>query len=366
MRKTYKYRLFPTGKQKKALQSFLDACRWVYNKTLEARKKAWEERRESLSLYDTSKLIPQWKEENPNLSNAFSQCLQNAQQRVDLALKAFFRRVKTGEKPGFPRFRGFDRYDSFTFPQFGFEITGNGLKISKIGTVKIKLHRKLLGEIKICTIQKNSTGKWYACFSCEIKPKPLRKVKKVVGIDMGLESFATLSTGEKIGNPRFFKTDENKLAKVQRRLSKAEKDSPDRKKQRKKVGNLHEKIGNRRKDFAHQLSRKIVNEYQVIAFEKLNIKEMRKNGFKGIRKSIGDVAWNQFMQFTAYKAECAGRTMAFVDPRNTSKMCSRCGQIVEKKLSDRIHSCSCGLTLDRDHNASINILALGMKSLASA
>jgi len=366
MRKTYKYKLFPTGKQRKALRFSLDACRWVYNKTLEARKNAWEKRKASLSLYDTSKFIPQWKEENPNLSNAFSQCLQNAQQRVDLALKAFFRRVKAGEKPGYPRFRSFDRYDSFTFPQFGFEMTGNGLKISKIGTIKIKLHRKLLGEIKTCTIQRSSTDKWYACFSCEVKPKPLRKVKKVVGIDMGLESFATLSTGEKIENPRFFKTDEAKLKKVQSKLSKAEKETPNRKKQRNKVSRLHEKIGNRRKDFAHKLSRQFVNKYQVIAFEKLNIKEMRENGFKGIRKSIGDVAWNQFIQFTTYKAEGAGRTVVFVDPHNTSKMCSRCGQLVEKKLSDRTHSCSCGLVLDRDHNASLNILRLGMESLALA
>ncbi len=364
MRKAYKYRLFPTGKQKKKLRSFLDACRWVYNKTLEARKKVWEERKESLSLYDTSGLIPQWKEKNPNLTNAFSQCLQNAQQRVDLALKAFFRRVKGGEKPGYPRFRGFDRYDSFTFPQFGFEIVGNGLNISKVGTVKIKLHRKLVGEIKTCTIQRSSTDKWYACFSCEVEPKPFRKIKKVVGIDVGLESFATLSTGEKIGNPHFFKTDEVKLAKAQRRLSKAKKGSPDRIKQRKKVAHVHEKIANRRKDFAHKLSRNLVDKYQVIAFEKLNIKEMRENGFKGIRKSIGDVAWNQFIQFTAYKAGYAGRQVVYVNPRNTSKMCSRCGQLVEKKLSDRVHSCSCGLVMDRDQNASINILALGMKSLS--
>lgn len=366
MRKTYKYRLFPTGKQRKALRFSLDACRWVYNKTLEARKKAWEERKESLSLYDTNRLIPQWKEENPNLTNAFSQCLQNTQQRVDLALKAFFRRVKAGEKPGYPRFRGFDRYDSFTFPQFGFEITTNGLKVSKVGTVKIKFHRKLIGVIKTCTIQRSSTDKWYVCFSCEVSPKPLRKVKKVVGIDVGLESFATLSTGEKIANPRFFRINEAKFVKAQRRLSKAEKGSPDRKKQRKKVSHVHEKIANRRKDFAHKLSHQLVNKYQVIAFEKLDIKEMRENGFKGIRKSIGDVAWNQFIQFTVYKAEEAGRTVVFVDPRNTSKICSRCGQLVGKRLSDRVHICSCGLIMDRDQNASLNILRLGMESLASA
>lgn len=365
MRKTYQFRLNPTKKQVKALQLSLDACRWVYNKTLESRKQAWEEQKQSLSRYDTSNLLPKWKEENPNLNNAYSQCLQNVQLRVDLAFRAFFRRVKAGETPGYPRFRGFDRYDSFTFPQSGFTLIDNRLKLSKIGSVRIKKHREIEGNIKTLTIRRTG-AKWCACFSCEVVTKPLLVVDAVVGIDIGLASFATLSTGEKIDNPRFFRTDEAKLAKAQRRLSKAGKGTTDRTKQRKKVIHIHEKITNRRKDFAHKLSRHLVNNYQVIVFEKLNIKQMRENGFKGIRKSIGDVAWNQFIQFTAYKAEDAGRTVVCIDPRNTSKRCSRCGQLVEKKLSDRIHSCSCGLVLDRDHNASINILALGMKSLASA
>ena len=366
LNKTYKYRLYPTTTQKRALQASLDACRWAYNKTLEIRKEAWGKEQKSLSLYDTNRLLIQWKKDNPDLNNAHSQCLQNAQLRVDLAFKAFFRHVKAGEKPGYPRFQGFDRYDSFTFPQSGFSLIGDKVKLSKIDSIKVCKHRNIEGAIKTLTIRRTSTGKWYACFSCEIIPKPLRKVKKVVGIDVGLESFATFSTGEKIKNPRFFRTDETKLAKIQRRLSKAEKGSFDRKKQRKKIAHCHERIANRRKDFAHQLSRELVNKYQVIAFEKLNIKNMRENGFKGIRKSIGDVAWSQFMQFTTYKAEYAGRQVMYVDPRNTSKRCSRCGQIVEKKLSDRVHHCSCGLVLNRDHNAAINILALGLQGLALA
>ena len=363
MNKAYKFRLYPTVKQQKALQCSLNACRFVYNKTLEARKQAWEEQKQSLSLYVTSNLIPQWKEENLNLNNAHSQCLQNAQLRVDLALKAFFRRVKVGEKPGYPRFRGFDRYDSFTFPQSGFALVNNKLRLSKIGSVKIRKHRNIEGDIKTLTVRRISTGKWYACFSCEIEANPLPVVDAIVGIDVGLESFATLSTGEKIKNPRFFGVGEKKLTKAQQKLSKQEKGTSKRKKAKKAVAYLHERIANKRQDFAHKASRDLVNKYQVIAFEKLDIKQMRENGFKGIRKSIGDVAWNQFIQFTAYKAEYAGRTVVYVDPRNTSKMCSRCGQLVEKKLSDRVHVCSCGLVLDRDHNASINILALGMQGL---
>lgn len=365
MRKTYKFRLYPTKKQMKALKSSLDACRWVYNKTLEVRKLAWEERKEYLSRYETSNLLPLWKEENSNLKNAYSQCLQNAQLRIELAFRAFFRRIKVGEKPGYPRFRGDNRYDSFTFPQNGFSIVGDRIKLSKVGSVRIKQHRNIEGIIKTLTIRR-ICNKWYACFSCNIGIHILPTVDTVVGIDVGLESFATFSTGEKINNPRFFKTVEVKLAKAQCKFSKQKRDTIRRKKFKKIVSRIYEQITNKRNDFAHKLSRSLVDKCQVIVFEKLNIKQMKENGFKGIRKSIADVAWNKFIQFTVYKAECAGRTVVMVDPRNTSKMCSRCGQIVDKKLFDRVHSCSCGLVLDRDHNAALNILRLGMQSLASA
>jgi len=370
MRKTFKYRIYPTGKQKRALGNSLEACRLVYNQTLAIRRESWERHQKSLSLYDTSNFLPQWKKEKPGLADAFSQCLQNAQLRVDLAFKAFFRRVKSGETPGFPRFRSFHRYDSFTFPQSGFNLIDDRLKLSKVGSIKIRKHRNIEGTVKTLTIRRDAVGKWWASFSCEVTPTPLPKINAVVGIDVGLKSFATLSTGKKIANPRFFRTEEKKLVKAQQKLSKAEKGTPIRHKRRKAVAHIHSHITNKRKDFAHKLSRNLVNEFQFIAFEKLNVKDMMGNhtktfGYK-LNKSIGDVAWTQFMQFTAYKAEYAGRTVAWVNPRNTSKRCSRCGQLVEKKLSDRVHRCSCGLVLDRDVNASINILALGMKSLASA
>jgi len=364
--KTFQYRLYPTKKQVKALQVSLDACRYVYNKTLETRKNGWEERKESISFYDTNKLLTDWKKDKPDLTNAYSQCLTDAQMRVELAFKGFFRRIRKGETPGYPRFKGKDGYDSIAYSQSGYKIIDNRLKLSKIGSVRIKQHREIEGVIKTVNIRR-SGEKWYANFSCEIEPNILPKVDAVVGIDMGLISFATLSTGEKIDNPRFFREAEVKLAKLQRRLSKAAKGSADSTKQKKKVANIHVKITNKRKDFAHKLSRKLVNQYQAIAFEKLNIKGMVENHTEcfghNLNKSINDAAWNQFIAYTTYKAEWAGRQVVMVDPRNTSKMCSRCGQIVEKDLSVRVHSCSCGLTLDRDHNASINILALGMKSL---
>ena len=345
-------------------QKSLDACRWVYNKALETRETAWEERQENVSRYDTIKMIPQWKQDNPNLTNAYSQSLQEACIRVDLAFRAFFRRCKNKENPGYPRFKSLDRYDSFTYPQSGFRLLKKQLELSKIGFVKIRKHREVEGEIKTLTIRRTATGKWYACFSCDIEPKPLPGVTPIVGIDVGLESFATLSNGEKIENPRFFRKSEKTLAKAQRKLSEQKKGSPERKKAKKIVAHVHEKIANKRRDFAHKLSRELVNNYQVIAFEKLDIKQMQENGFKGIRKSIGDIAWDQFVQFTQYKAAEAGREFVQVDPRNTSKMCSRCGQLVEKKLSTRVHICPyCGLALDRDHNAAINILARGLSCL---
>lgn len=364
MRKTFKYRLYPSKKQVGELQKSLDACRWVYNETLALRKGLWKEKQESLSLYDTNKFLPQWKKDKPELSSAYAQCLQNAQLRVDLAYKAFFRRIRAGEKPGYPRFKSFDRYDSFTYPQSGFVLSDTQLRLSKIGIVKIRRHRETEGIIKTLTIRRTATGKWYACFSCEVQAKPLPVIDAVIGIDVGLKSFATLSTGEKIDNPRFFRKAEKTLGKWQRRLAKQKHGTPERKKTKMVVAHIHEKISNKRRDFAHKASRNIANSYQVIVLENLNIKSMLENNFRGIKKSIGDVAWNQFVQFTRYKAEEAGRTLVQVNPCNTSKRCSRCGQIAEKKLSERIHRCSCGLVLDRDHNAAINILALGMQSLS--
>ncbi len=360
---TYKFRLNPTHHQRTLLSNTLELCRWVYNETLAARKNAWEREQKSLTRYDTIKMLPAWKESKPELSQVYSQVLQEVCTRVDLAFKAFFRRVKAGgEKPGYPRFRGYGRYDSFTYPQTGFELRDSGLKLSKIGVVKIILHRPICGNLKTLTIRRDRVGNWYACFSCEVASDPLPKSEKAVGIDVGLESFATLSNGEKVDNPRFFGSDEKELVKAQRKLSKAEKGTPARTKRRKAVQHIHQRIANRRKDFAHKLSRSLVNEYGIIALEKLNGKNMLQNHH--LAKSISDAAWYQLVQYVTYKAEYAGREVVLVDPRNTSKRCSRCGTLVEKSLAVRVHNCpTCGLVIDRDENAAINILALGLQCL---
>ncbi len=351
------------------LKRQLEECRWLYNKILETRKNSYEQEGKSLGLYDLQNMIPAWKKDRPSLKLVHSLVLQNVNIRVELAYQAFFRRVKAGEEePGYPRFKGYQRYDSMCYPQYGngVKLDGHQSNLSKIGSVKVKLHRELCGTPKTVCIRRTSTGKWFATFACECEAKPLPEEPKRIGIDVGTATFATLSDGSKVKNPRFFKRDAKRLGDAQRRLEKVEKGTPKRIKRKQIIAHIHERIANKRSDFAHKLSRQWVNTYGVIVLEDLNIIGMMEEhkvvfGNK-LNKSIADVAWNQLAQFIAYKAEDAGRLCLRVDPRNTSKMCSRCHSLVPKELSDRVHDCPhCGLVLDRDHNASINILALGLR-----
>jgi putative transposase len=360
--KTFKYRLQPSRSQRTKLLQTLERCRWVFNETLATRKDAWKQEARSISLYDTNKLLTIWKQERPELREVFSQVLQNAQERVDLAFKAFFRRVQAGEQAGYPRFRGYGRYDSFTFKQFGFELRNNGLYLSKIGLLKVILHRPIEGRIKTLTIHRDAVGNWYACFACEVEPEPKPFNDLAIGIDLGLTCFTRFSSGEGIENPRFFRRDEKELAKAQRSLSKAGKGTPERAKRRRAVQHIHHRIANRRRDFAHQESRKLVNAFGLMVFEDLRIKAMLQDHH--LAKSIQDAAWRQLIQSATYKAENAGRVVVLVEPRNTSQRCSGCGERVEKSLAVRVHVCPfCGLVMDRDQNAAINILRLGLESL---
>jgi len=364
MHKSYRYRIYPTKSQRSVLDQNLELCRQVYNDTLALRKNAYEKDGKSISLYETNSILVSWKAQRPELKQVYSQVLQNVQVRVDLAFKAFFRRVKNGEEPGYPRFKGKGRYDSLSYTQSGFKLDSKVLSLSKIGDIKIKLHRPIEGKIKTCTIRRMPTGKWFACFSVETEDVPLPPWKDgaVVGIDVGLESFATFSNGETISNPRFFREEEHELARAQRKLSKAPKGTPERKKALKVVQRVHERISNRRTDFAHQISHRLVDQFGFIAFEDLNILNMLKNHC--LAKSISDVAWGMLVKATESKAAYAGSKVVLVDPRQTSQMCSRCGLIVKKDLSERIHRCpECGLSMDRDLNAAINILRLGLQSV---
>ena len=367
MRKTYKYRIYLTKGQQRLLEQQLELCRWVYNETLAERKRAYEERGESVRLYDTQAMLPVWKLTKPELNGVHSQVLQHVQVRVDLAYQAFFQRVKRGaEKVGFPRFKGHGRYDSITYPQYGngVRLDGTRLILSKVGAVQVVLHRSLEGTPKTVNIRRSRIGKWFVSCSCEVEANELHPTREGVGVDVGLASFATFSTGEKIDNPRFYRRDEADLTRVQRRKDAAKnaENWHQNAKQKAILAKIHERIAHRRSDFAQQESRKLVNRFQVIAFEQLAPQEMGKSS--GMRKSIMDVAWSQCIEMTVSKAAEAGRRVILIDPRNTSRMCSRCGELVAKTLSERVHSCPhCGLVLDRDVNAAINMLQRGLHTL---
>ena len=249
--------------------------------------------------------------------------MQDVVHRVDLAFKAFFDRVKSGDTPGFPRLKGECQYDSITFTQNdSFSVSDSTIRLAKIGQVKAKLHRRPWGELKTCTVCRIN-GKWFASLCQEIETEHLSPSAEAIGIDVGLKTFAALSNGEFIENPRFFRAEEKALAKSQRKLAKQKHGSRERKKARKVVSRIHERVRNRRHDFVHQTARRLVNCYGVIAVEKLNARGMVKNHC--LAESISDASWSQFRSVLTSKAENAGRKVFAVNPANTSQDCSGCG-----------------------------------------
>jgi putative transposase len=364
MLKTFKYRIYPTKRQETLLNQTIGECRWLYNHLLELKSKTWKENSKNLSFYDLCNYIVRIKLERNSLMLVHSQVLQDVAMRIDFAFKALFRRVKAGQKPGYPRFKGKDRYDSFAFPQSGCSIKNEKLKVSKVGDIKLILTKELKGKTKIINIKRTSTNKWYVSFIQEVGLEYQTNTNKSVGIDVGLKTFATLSDGVEIPNPRFFKQEEDNLAKAQRKLSKAKKGSKNKIKRCKVVARIYERVTNKRSDFSHQISRQIINSYDIICIEDLNINRMQENNFKCVNRSISDVAWKQFFERLSYKAAEAGKKVIKVNPAYTSQDCHRCGNRQKLSLSQREYICPCcGLSMDRDLNASLNILRLGTQSL---
>jgi putative transposase len=378
MKKACKFRLYPTRKQEQMLFWTLTRCRELYNAALAERKEAYRMAGKSISYYEQKRDLPEIKAElRLEYQDIHSQVLQDVLLRVKRAFDAFFRRVKNGEEPGYPRFQGRNRYNSFTYPQAGYSLThDNRLTLSKIGSIKITLHRKIEGAIKTCTI-KYEAGQWYAVFTCEVKqPAPLPVVESETGIDLGVTHFAALSDGTFIESPRYYRKAQKKLEKLQQALSHKKRGSHRRDKARKAVAKAHRKIRNQRRDFQHKASARLVKQHQTIVFEELEITNLTKrakpkqdehgtylpNGASaksGLTKSILDAGWGQFQQMCVSKAAYAGRAILFVNPRYTSQVCSQCGTARKKPLDERWHSCECGCELDRDTNAAINILRLG-------
>lgn len=369
MLKVYQYRLYPTRKQETTLKDTLEYCRYIYNETLAIRRNEWKENNKSLTLFETQKHLTQWKQTKPILNIIYSQVLQEVQVRVDLAFKAFFRRVKRGDNPGYPRFKAYGRYNSISYTQNGFKIIKNDeILLSKIGNIKFKQHRKLEGKIKRVCVKRQTLNKWFISFICELEDDvttPLKQGEKSIGIDMGLSHFLTQSNGQKKENPRFYRKEEKALKKAHNRFSKTKPKTKERIKKLKILKRVYERINNKRKDYCHKASSSLIKKYSTICIEDLNINKMIINGNNGMNKSIHDAAWNMFFRFLEYKAESAGVQLIKVNPRNTSKMCSRCGLVKDKLgLEYRIFYCLwCGLEEDRDINASINILRLGLQSV---
>ena len=355
MRRSYKFRLYPSKREEEQLCWTLDKCRFVYNQMLERLNKQKKPNRIELQSS-----IPKLKEAYPRLKSVYSKVLQYEPYRLFSNLVALSRLKKKGKKVGRLRFKGRGWFKSFTYNQSGFKLikTGkrcNKLQLSKIGDITIRAHRELVGQIKQITIKQYRSGKWFALLSVEQEAIQTPQNPKQVGIDLGLMNYIHDSDGNQVDHPHHLNKSLKKLRKQQRRLSKKKKRSNNRAKQKLKVAIVHEKVLNQRNDFLHKLSQMYVNNYGMIAVEKLNIKGLIKLSYNA--KNLMDASWNKFLQMLRYKAESAGTLVIEVNPKGTSQNCSKCGQIVKKVLSARTHNCPhCGLVLDRDHNAAINIL----------
>ncbi len=368
--KAYKFKLYPSAEQEEKLNEQLELCRDLYNSLLLERRYAYRGSKKSLTYNHQQNGIPELKNTFEEYKNIHSQVLQDVARRVDRAYQNFFRRVKENkqgirQKAGFPRLKGRGRYRSLTYPQSGFRITQYGhLKLSKIGRVRMFMHREIEGEIRTLNISYEA-GKWYASFSVKQESMALQSEKtgSSIGIDAGLLHLATGSDGTVIDPPHFLRKGEKRIKKSQRNLSRKRKGSNNRRKAKINLSKQHQKVRNQREDFAHKLSNQIVKNNDLIVFENLNITRMMR--VHHLAKSIADASWNTMVQYTTYKAESAGKEVVLVDSRNTSKACSGCGWVKEDlKLSDRIFHCNdCGLEIHRDINAAINIHNLGIKKL---
>ncbi len=359
MKKAYMFRIYPNKNQEVKMVRTLNTCRHLYNDALAERKKQAElnRLRKSFDVFPWGK--PEWifYEDQANdlatdkdyfQKEVHSQVLQNVLKRVQKSMENFFR------GSGYPRFKGRNRYDSFTYPQSGFELEDGKLILSKIGNIKIILHRDIEGKIKTCTI-KRDVDQWYAIFTVEIE-RPIQKpIETMIGIDVGLTDLLALNNGEMIKPPTFLRESELKLGKEQRRLARKKLRSNNRKDQRIIVAKVHQKIRNQRKDIAHKTARNLVKRFDLIAFEDLQIKNMVKNHH--LAKSIMDAGWYQLQTLTASKAEEAGKQVKFCIANGTSQTCHVCGNKQKMTLRDRIFRCNqCGNIENRDTNAANVIL----------
>jgi putative transposase len=354
LRKTFKYKLQPTATQERELERVLGLCRRLYNVALEQRITAWQRCHVSISRYDQEAELKGIRADFPEYAAIHSHILQDVLARLDKTYQAFFRRLQRGERAGFPRFKGRDRFHSFTFKEYG----NGALVLAKIGRISGHWSRPVDGSPKTVTVSQEADG-WYVAISCaDVPARPLPLTGEQTGIDLGLESFATLADGSQIASPRIFRVAELNLKRAQRRVARRTKGSHRRRKAVLLLRRVHQHVQRQRQDFHFTTALALVRQYDTIYHEDLQTANLLRNHH--LAKSIADAGWSGFLSILSFKAAEAGRTVVGVPPAYTSQACSGCGVHVHKGLSVRWHECpDCGTRLHRDHNAALNILRLG-------
>jgi putative transposase len=363
VRKTFKYKLVPTAEQE--LERVVMLCRRLYNMALEQRITAWQRCRVAVSRFHQEAELKDLRAELPEYAAIHSHLLQDVLARLDKTYQAFFRRMQRGEKAGFPRFKGRERFHSFTYKEYGngARLDNGILVLAKIGRIAVRWSRPLEGTAKTVTLAREADG-WYVAISCaQVPTRPLPLTGQETGIDLGLESFATLADGESIANPRIVRVAERHLRRAQRRVSRRVKSSHRRRKAVHLLARAHQRVRRTRVDCHHKTARSLVRQYDRIYHEDLQTANLVKNHH--LAKSIADAGWSAFLRILSCKAAEAGKTVVAVPAAFTSQACSGCGVLVHKGLSVRWHRCpDCGVSLHRDHNAARNILARGREHSA--
>jgi len=345
---TYKFRAYPTPAQATVFGTTLETCRRLYNSLLADRIE------NHTGFFDQKKSLVQAKELNKHLRAVHSQVLQDVVLRLDIAYQAFF----TGYSR-YPKFRRYGKYRSFTYPQMGFKLERSSVRLSKIGRVKLKIHRPIVGRIKRVTVIQD-IDEWFVAILTDDQNVSIQARDGQVGADVGVTNVVALSDGTIIEGPRFTRRSVERISSLQRKLSRKKTSSNNREKARLALAKAHRVIKRQREDFAHKLSDALTKDNDLIVFEDLKVGNMMKN--HSLASAIMDASWGKLRQLTVYKAERRGGRVMLVNANGTSQKCSECGEMVPKKLSERVHDCPrCGLVIDRDVNGARNILKLGQE-----
>lgn len=352
---TYQYRLLPTKAQHRALERILEDQRQLYNAALQERIECYRKTGRGRTYIDQSLALTECRRIVPEMSGLPVSLQRGTLRKLDRAYAAFFRRIREGEKAGFPRFKGKDWFKSFAFGQWiGLRLTRNRVRFKGIpGGLRLHLHRPLPdAEPTGCIFKRDSKG-WTVSLQYPLTASPKRPVERVVGMDLGLKTLAALSDGSMIPNPRCARRAERGMRRRQRQLARSVRGSKRRLKAKTRLSRLHAKVANTRRTYLHQKSAMLVKNYDLIAIEALNVQALSRTF---LARSVHDASWGIMIDLIRYKAERAGAHLIEVDPKRTSQECPNCGVVVAKTLAERVHSCPCGCVLDRDVAAAKVIL----------